>query len=69
MRIPKWAFPVAMAACGLLINVSGSYGKPQFSKETKKPCTTCHPSAKNKELTETGKCWKEKKSFDGCPTK
>lgn len=68
MRIPNWTIPVAMALCGLLLNVTSSYGKPEYTKQTKKPCTACHVSAKSKDLNATGKCWAEKKSFDGCAT-
>lgn len=68
MKMPKWVFPVAMALCGLMINVSRSYAKPEYTKKEKKPCVACHTSAKSKDLNDTGKCWEKKKSFDGCPT-
>jgi len=67
MKIPKWIFPVTLALCGLLINVSRSYAKPEYTKKEKKPCVACHVSAKSKDLNDTGKCWEKKKSFDGCP--
>ena len=38
------------------------------AKKTKEKCATCHVDFKNKpkELTETGKCYKEKKTLQGC---
>jgi hypothetical protein len=67
MKLRKWMLPAMMAACSLLINVSHSYAKVEYTKKEKKPCVACHTSAKSKELNETGKCWEKNKSFEGCP--
>ena len=69
MRMPKWLFPAAMAVCGLVINVSHSYGKAEYTKKEKKPCTACHTSAKSKDLNAVGKCYETKKSMADCATK
>jgi hypothetical protein len=49
---------------------SGSIGKQEYTKKEKKPCTYCH-SSKNpkdysdKDLTDAGKYYKEKKTLEG----
>lgn len=45
-----------------------SYAKPEYTKKEKKPCVTCHVSAKSKELNDTGKCYDKSKSLKDCPT-
>lgn len=49
---------------------SGSIGKQEYTKKEKKACTYCH-SSKNpkdysdKDLTDAGKYYKEKKTLEG----
>lgn len=53
---------------------SGSIGKQEYTKKEKKPCTYCH-SSKNpkdyseKDLTDAGKYYKEKKDAGRVQTK
>ena len=44
-----------------------SFATQDIAKKEKKPCTTCHTSAKSKDLNSTGKYYKEKKTLDGAP--
>ena len=70
MKLVKFVVPAFVLATGLLINSSMSFGKAEYTKQTKKPCTFCHPTAKGgKELTEAGKYYKEKKTLDGYEAK
>ena len=63
----KYAVPAAMLMGGFLAVSTVSFGKPEYVKATKKPCTFCHvdSKAKPKELTEAGKYYKEHKSLEG----
>jgi hypothetical protein len=63
----KLTLPAAILAAGFLICSVASYGKPEYSKTTKKACTYCHvdAKAKPKELTDAGKYYSEHKSLDG----
>jgi hypothetical protein len=60
--IPVFTLLAAFAATSGL-----SYATKEFSTKEKKPCTTCHPKGKLKELNEVGKYYKEKKSLEGAP--
>ena len=53
---------------GFLACTTATYGKPEYTKATKKSCATCHVDAKSKpkDLTDAGKCYDKKKSLDGC---
>ena len=70
-RVFQFAVPGAVVGIGLLLNSAPSFGKPEYAKETKKSCATCHVDfkAKPKELTEAGKYYKEKKTLDGFTAK
>lgn len=57
----------AMATAFLLTSTGVVFGKPEYQKKEKKPCTTCHVSAKSKDLNETGKYYHEKKTLEGAP--
>lgn len=61
MRILKYTAPAAILMSGLFLSTVSSYGKPEFTKQTKKPCTLCHVDAKKnpKDLTAAGKYFKE----------
>jgi hypothetical protein len=62
--------PGVVLGAGLLVNITPSYGKPEYMKKEKTPCTTCHASAKSKDLNEVGKCYKEKgNKLEGCEAK
>ncbi|MBZ5603232.1 MAG: hypothetical protein LAO79_13100 [Acidobacteriia bacterium] len=55
MRILKFFFPVVVVTAGLLVNVTVSSAKPDYTKKEKKSCTYCHTSATSKELNDAGK--------------
>jgi len=63
----KYVLPAAILLGGVVVSSTLSYGKPEFVKATKKPCTFCHvdAKAKPKELTAAGKYYKEHKSLEG----
>jgi len=63
----KLILPVALVLGGFLVCSTASYGKPEYTKSTKKACTYCHVDAqkKAKELKEAGKYYQEHKSLDG----
>ncbi len=63
----KYALPAVILLGGFLVSSTSSYGKPEFTKATKKACSFCHvdSKAKPKELTEAGKYFKEHKSLEG----
>jgi hypothetical protein len=71
MRYTKIFVPAFVLATGLLLSSSMSFGKPEDTKATKKPCSFCHVSAKGgKELTEAGKYYKDhNKSLEGYTAK
>jgi hypothetical protein len=66
-RVFQFAIPAMVVGLGLLVNSAPSFGKAEYSKQTKKSCTTCHVDFKTKpkDLTEAGKYFKEKKTLDG----
>lgn len=68
----KLIVPAAIVLGGFLVCSTASYGKPEYTKATKKACLYCHgkntPSDKdamNKNLTAAGKYYQEHKSLDG----
>lgn len=63
----KYAVPAIILLGGFLVSSTLSYGKPEYTKATKKACSICHvdSKAKPKELTEAGKYYKEHKSLEG----
>ena len=70
MRKPRTAFGLLVLASGLLMNYSLTWGKTEYTKKEKKPCTFCHKAktakeASAKDLTEAGKYYEQKKSLDG----
>ena len=67
----KLTLPAAILAGGFLICSIASYGKPEYTKATKKACTYCHvdAKAKPKELTDAGKYYSEHKTLDGYQAK
>jgi len=67
----KIALPAVILLGGFLVCTTSSFGKPEYTKSTKKACAYCHvdQKAKPKELTEAGKYFAEHKSLDGYPEK
>ncbi len=64
----KFVVPGMILLAGFLVTSTNSYGKPEYTKQTKKACTFCHidAKAKPKELKEAGKYFKEhNNSLDG----
>jgi hypothetical protein len=63
----KIAVPAVILMGGFLVCTTASFGKPEYTKATKKPCAYCHVDAKNKpkELKAPGKYYEEHKSLDG----
>src|SRR5579862_1464639 len=68
----KLIMPAAILLGGFLLCSMATYGKPEYTKDTKKACTFCHEKnvpadkdAMNKNLTDAGKYYHEKKSLDG----
>jgi hypothetical protein len=63
----KYVIPAAILMAVFGAGLRPSYGKPEYTKSTKKPCTFCHVDfkAKPKELTEAGKYYKEHHSLEG----
>jgi hypothetical protein len=63
----KLTLPAVILLGGFLLCSTVSFGKPEYTKATKKACTYCHVNAKAspKELTDAGKYYSEHKSLDG----
>jgi len=63
----KVILPAAIVLGGFLACTTASYGKPEFTKSTKKACAYCHTDAtkKPKDLKEPGKYFQEHKNLDG----
>jgi hypothetical protein len=68
----KLIVPAALVLGGFLVCSTASYGKPEYTKSTKKACGYCHtvaaPKAGDptaKDLKEPGKYYQEHKSLDG----
>ena len=63
----KIILPAAAALGGFLLFSTASYGKKEYTAQTKKACTYCHVDAtKNpKDLKDAGKYFQEHKSLEG----
>jgi hypothetical protein len=59
--------PAMIVLGGFLICTTASYGKKEYTAQTKKACTFCHvDAAKNpKDLKDAGKYFQEHKNLDG----
>lgn len=66
-KVVQFTVPALVIALGMAVNSVPSFGKPEYTKQTKKACAVCHVDfkAKPKELTEAGKYFKDKKTLDG----
>jgi hypothetical protein len=67
MKSIRLILGVALTAAAFLASSSLMFATPDLTKKEKKPCTACHVTAKSKELNDTGKYYKEKKTLDGAP--
>jgi cytochrome c553 len=71
----KLIVPAAILLGGFLVCSTASFGKPEYSKSTKKACTVCHEktvadkTVMAKNLTDAGKYYSEHKSLDGYQAK
>lgn len=67
MRQLKLIIPAVILAGGFLLCSTATYGKPDYTKATKKACVYCHVDAQKapKELKDAGKYYQEHKSLDG----
>ena len=63
----KLIIPAAVVLCGFLALTTSSYGKAEYTKQTKKACTFCHVDAAKapKDLKAPGKYYQEHKSLEG----
>jgi hypothetical protein len=66
LRLLKTVF-LLFFAFGTVISFSKlNYSKPADAKKTGKSCTYCHTKYGSKDLTDAGKCYKDKGTLDGC---
>lgn len=65
MKSIRFLIPAFIVTSGLIVSTSVSFGKPEYTKKEKKPCTTCHVSAKSKELNDAGKYYEKNKTLEG----
>jgi hypothetical protein len=63
----KLIVPAALVTGGMLLFTAATYGKAEYTKETKKACNFCHVDAKKapKELNAAGKYYHQHKKLDG----
>jgi hypothetical protein len=63
----KLILPAALVLGGFLVCSTTSYGKAEYTKQTKKACTFCHVDAAKapKNLKDAGKYFQEHKNLDG----
>lgn len=67
MRHLKVLIPAIILSVGFVVCTTTSYGKPEYTKATKKACVYCHVDAQKapKELKDAGKYYQEHKNLDG----
>ena len=63
----KLIVPAVLMLGGFLLCSTASYGKAEYTKQTKKACVYCHVDAQKapKEMKPAGKYFAEHKSLDG----
>jgi hypothetical protein len=63
----KLILPGLIVLGGFLVCSTASFGKPEYTKQTKKAFTYCHVDAQKapKDLKDAGKYFQEHKSLDG----
>lgn len=66
--LSRWIPLVTVAVSLLLWGALAGRTTMEDAKKTKEKCVTCHVDFKNKpkELTDAGRCYKEKKALQGC---
>jgi hypothetical protein len=69
MKIFRFVPALAVLSLGVLVSVNLSFATQEISKKEKKACTTCHIANGKKDLNDTGKFYKEKKTLEGAPAK
>jgi hypothetical protein len=67
MKALRLFIPVLTLLAAFLATSGISYATKEMGKKEKKPCTTCHPKGKLKELNDVGKYYKEKGTLEGAP--
>lgn len=67
MKTLKFVAPAMVLVAGLIMSSTTTQAKPEYSKKEKTGCVTCHVKAGSKDLNETGKFYKEKKTLEGAP--
>jgi hypothetical protein len=67
MKTLRLLFGILLMTAAFLASSSLSFATPEITKKEKKPCTTCHVTAKSKDLNNVGKYYKEKKTLEGAP--
>jgi len=67
MRTVRLFIGAGLMLAAFLATSAVSFATPEFTKKEKKPCTTCHVTAKSKDLNNVGKYYKEKKTLEGAP--
>ena len=67
MKLVRLFFALGAISTAFFLASGLSFGKQEYTKKEKKPCTTCHVSAKSKELNDVGKYYGEKKTLEGAP--
>lgn len=65
MKTIRFLLPAFFIVGGLILATCVSFGKPEYTKKEKKPCTTCHITAKSKELNDAGKYYEKNKTLEG----
>ena len=63
----KLIVPAVILLGGFLVCSTASFGKAEYTKQTKKACSYCHVDAQKapKELKDAGKYFAEHKNLDG----
>jgi hypothetical protein len=63
----KLILPAALVLGGFLVCSTASFGKQEYTKQTKKACTFCHVDAAKapKDLKAPGKYFQEHKNLEG----
>ncbi len=63
----KLSLPAVILLGGFLVCSTATFGKPEYTKQTKKACTFCHVDAQKtpKELKDAGKYFQEHKNLEG----
>jgi len=65
MRLLKYILPAAVFVTCLVFTTTAGFATMEISKKEKKSCVTCHVKMGSKDLNDTGKYYKEKKSLVG----